>query len=63
MESQCVFKVGSELLISNEMNAKPLNYNSALIIKSFCLHILDVVCCPFINNRLFSVSLDSTRQP
>jgi hypothetical protein len=33
MQPQCVFKTGSELLIINEMNAKALNYNSALIIK------------------------------
>jgi len=43
MESQCVFKTGSELLIINEMNGKAVNYNSILIIKSFCLHILDVL--------------------
>jgi hypothetical protein len=43
IESQCVFKIGSEILIINEMNSKALNCNSTLIIKLFCLHILDVV--------------------
>ena len=43
MKSQCVFKIGPELLIINEMNGKALNYNNILIMKSFCLHILDVV--------------------
>jgi len=60
MESQCVFKTGSELLIINEMNGKAVNYNSILIIKSFCLHILDVLWCSFINNRLF-LSLSKVR--
>jgi hypothetical protein len=61
MESQCVFKIGSELLIINEMNGKALNYNSTLNKKSFCLHILDVVWYSFINNLLFSASLSEVR--